>query len=92
MFIDGSNIILMKIYISIQIDRSIEENLVIFHALIIVDALFMFHTKHSLLQTQCSFLRQNKTNKALCHVQGWHSCASARHRPFIFSLDAQVST
>ena len=25
-------------------------------------------------------------------VQGWHSCASARHRPFIFSLDAQVST
>ena len=25
-------------------------------------------------------------------VQGWHSYASARHRPFIFSLDAQVST
>ena len=25
-------------------------------------------------------------------VQGWHPCASARHRPFIFSLDAQVST
>ena len=24
--------------------------------------------------------------------QGWHSCASARHRPFVFSLDAQVST
>ena len=24
--------------------------------------------------------------------QGWHSCASACHRPFIFSLDAQVST
>ena len=24
--------------------------------------------------------------------QGWHSCASARHRPFIVSLDAQVST
>ena len=27
-----------------------------------------------------------------CYMQGWHSCASARHRPFIFSLDAQVST
>ena len=25
-------------------------------------------------------------------IQGWHSCASARHRPFVFSLDAQVST
>ena len=26
-----------------------------------------------------------------CPNQGWHSCASARHRPLFFSLDAQVS-
>ena len=28
----------------------------------------------------------------LSNRQGWHSCASARHGPFIFSLNAQVST
>ena len=25
-------------------------------------------------------------------LQGWHSCASVCHRPFILSLDAQILT
>ena len=54
------------------------------------------------LQPDCwkiSISRDNSDNQVLkkAHVflnvhQGWHSCLSARHRPSVFSLDAQVST
>ena len=38
---------------------------------------------------QCGNLGNSAPACEHCN-QGWHSCASARHRPFFFSLDAQI--